>query len=51
MFLYESTKILDGDLSPLLDLPDLIDVRLMNRRHYNPPVPTSRGWWSRERPS
>lgn len=39
LYLYESTNILDGDLSPLLMLPNLIDLRLMNRRHYTPQAP------------
>jgi hypothetical protein len=38
LYLYESTNILDGDLSPLLKLSDLNDLRLMNRRHYQPTV-------------
>lgn len=36
LYLYGSTKILDGDLSPLLGLTRLHDLRLMNRRHYAP---------------
>lgn len=38
LYLYESTNILDGDLSPLLKLGNLNDLRLMNRRHYQPTV-------------
>lgn len=36
MYLYGSTKILDGDLRPLLNLPRLRDLRLMDRRTYSP---------------
>jgi hypothetical protein len=32
---YESTNILDGDISVLKYLPNLKDVRFQNRRHYN----------------
>ncbi|MFW0774078.1 hypothetical protein ACLRGI_12995 [Paenarthrobacter nitroguajacolicus] len=38
LFLYESTTFVDGDLSPLLDLTKLTDLRLMNRKHYLPKV-------------
>lgn len=34
--LYESTRILDGDLSPVLDLPELTDFRIASRRDYVP---------------
>lgn len=37
--LYESTRILDGDLSPVLDLPELTDFRIANRRNYVPSAP------------
>jgi hypothetical protein len=33
-----STKVIDGDLKPLLELPQLRDVRMMNRRNYKPSV-------------
>jgi hypothetical protein len=36
--MWESTRVVDGDLSPLLDLPELADFRMMNRRHYRPSV-------------
>jgi hypothetical protein len=32
---YESTNILDGDLSPLLNRPNLTRVSFQNRRHYS----------------
>ncbi|MGI8878963.1 MAG: hypothetical protein ACR2KJ_00295 [Jatrophihabitans sp.] len=35
---YESTRIADGDLSPLLQLGNLARLRMMNRRHYRPTV-------------
>lgn len=38
LHLYESTNIVDGDLSPLLELARLRDFRMMNRRHYSPSV-------------
>jgi hypothetical protein len=38
LYLYESTRIVDGDLSVLFGLPALRDLRLMNRRHYAPTV-------------
>jgi hypothetical protein len=38
LWMFESTVIEDGDLSPLLGLPLLEDLRLMNRRHYRPNV-------------
>jgi hypothetical protein len=34
-FFYESTNVLDGDLTPLKDLPNLQDVAFQPRRHYN----------------
>ncbi|MEU8234392.1 hypothetical protein AB0C12_32800 [Actinoplanes sp. NPDC048967] len=36
--LSESTRITDGDLRPLLGLHHLQDLRMMNRRHYVPPL-------------
>jgi hypothetical protein len=36
--MYESTRIADGDLTPLLRLTRLIDLRMMNRQHYKPTV-------------
>lgn len=38
LYLYESTRIIDGDLTPLLTLPRLQQLRIANRRHYSPPV-------------
>lgn len=38
LHLYGSTKIADGDLSPLLGLQRMKDLRMMNRRHYAPSV-------------
>ncbi len=32
---YESTNIVDGDLSPLTRLSKLTDIAFMNRRHYS----------------
>ena len=40
--LHGSTTIADGDLTPLLSLGRLRDLRLMNRRHYDPTVDTIR---------
>ena len=37
--LHGSTTITDGDLTPLLKLPLLKDLRLVNRRHYVPSTP------------
>jgi len=34
LYFYESTNINDGDLSFLTHLPNLTDVRFMNRKHY-----------------
>lgn len=36
LYLFGSTKISDGDLNPILELPELRDFRIMNRRHYTP---------------
>jgi hypothetical protein len=38
-YAWESTKILDGDLSVLLELPRLGAIGLQDRRHYTPRVP------------
>jgi internalin A len=37
-YAWGSTCILDGDLSPLTGLPRLQEVRMRNRRGYQPPV-------------
>ena len=36
LYLYGSTVIADGDLSPLLGMTRMRDLRMMNRRHYRP---------------
>jgi len=36
LYLYGSTNILDGDLTPIAGLPRLNDFRMQNRRHYQP---------------
>lgn len=38
LYMYGSTKILDGNLTPIASLPNLRDLKLMNRRFYSPPV-------------
>ena len=38
LYLYGSTKIADGNLSPIAALPRLRDFRIQNRRGYSPPV-------------
>jgi internalin A len=38
LHLYESTRIADGDLTPLLTLTGLRDLRIMSRSHYRPTV-------------
>ena len=38
VYMWESTQILDGDLSPLLELPSLRALRMRSRRHYRPSV-------------
>lgn len=38
LYLYGSTRVTDGDLTPLLGLTRLVDLRMMNRRHYAPSV-------------
>ena len=37
---YGSTTVQDGDLSVLLDLPHLAELRMMNRKHNHPSVAT-----------
>jgi hypothetical protein len=39
LYLYGTTKITDGDLTPLRCLPRLKDLRIMSRRHYKPSAP------------
>jgi hypothetical protein len=36
LYLYQSTYITDGDLTPILRLTKLRDLRMMNRAHYSP---------------
>ena len=36
--MWGSTRVIDGDLSPIEDLTVLADLRLANRRHYRPSV-------------
>ena len=38
LYLYESTKVTDGDLGPIAGLPRLKDFRMRNRRGYSPSV-------------
>jgi internalin A len=37
-YAWGSTRIVDGDLSPLAQLPRLKEIRMRNRRGYKPPV-------------
>lgn len=36
LYMYGSTTIADGDLTPLLSMTHMRDLRVMNRRHYRP---------------
>jgi hypothetical protein len=38
LYAYETTRVADGDLTPLTKLPSLKDLRMMNRRSYSPSV-------------
>ncbi|MFZ2504552.1 MAG: hypothetical protein WAW88_17960 [Nocardioides sp.] len=38
LYLYESTRVADGDLGPIARLPKLKDFRMQNRRGYSPSV-------------
>lgn len=38
LYLYESTRFVDGDLSAIAGLPRLRDLRMMPRSHYRPSV-------------
>jgi hypothetical protein len=38
LYAWGSTRVLDGDLSPLAHLPRLVDVRMRERREYRPHV-------------
>ena len=41
-FAWESTRVVDGDLSVLLELPKLREIGMRDRREYRPRVPRSR---------
>jgi hypothetical protein len=36
LYMYGSTTIADGDLTPLLGMTQMRDLRMMNRGHYQP---------------
>ena len=36
--MHSSTRIVDGNLRPIADLPNLAELRMRNRRHYKPSV-------------
>ena len=38
LYLYDTTRFADGDLSPIAELPRLEELRMQNRRHYRPTV-------------
>ncbi len=38
LLLYGSTKVVDGDLAPIANLPRLRELRMQSRRHYRPSV-------------
>jgi len=38
LHLYGTTTFIDGDLSPIANLPRLAELRMQNRRHYRPSV-------------
>lgn len=39
LYLYDTTQFVDGDLTPIADLPRLRELRIQNRRHYRPSAP------------
>ena len=43
LYLYGSTQVADGNLTPIAGLQKLTDFRMMNRRHYAPSVPEIQG--------
>ncbi|MDI1254601.1 MAG: hypothetical protein PSV16_00745 [Flavobacterium sp.] len=47
---YESTNILDGDLSPLLKLDKLINLSFQNRRHYSNKREEFSAYWNEAPP-
>jgi hypothetical protein len=40
LYAWGTTRVIDGDLSPLFGLPLLHDVRMRDRRNYRPPLST-----------
>lgn len=38
LLMYGATKIIDGDLTPIANLPRLKELRMQSRRHYRPSV-------------
>jgi|ERR1019366_1655015 hypothetical protein len=38
LYLYGTTRVLDGDLTPLTRLPQLAELRMRSRREYRPSV-------------
>ncbi|WP_109507885.1 hypothetical protein [Nocardioides speluncae] len=38
LLMYGTTKVVDGDLTPIADLPRLRELRMQSRRHYRPSV-------------
>jgi internalin A len=40
LYAWGTTRVLDGDLSPLFELPALYDVRMRDRRNYRPRMST-----------
>ena len=38
LYLYGTTRFVDGDLTPIAELPHLAELRMQNRRHYRPSV-------------
>lgn len=38
LYLYGTTRVLDGDLTPLMRLPHLVELRMQSRREYRPSV-------------
>jgi hypothetical protein len=38
LLMYGTTKVVDGDLTPIADLPRLKELRMQSRRHYRPSV-------------
>jgi hypothetical protein len=38
LYMYETTRVADADLQPIMDLPNLKNFRMQNRREYKPSV-------------